>query len=270
MRQICACDQGQLELAITLTDDVSPNKSGRVFLDDFCARQNIPLIKVENINDDKAMTAIREAGLDWLFIIGWSQIAKPALLAAVRRGCLGMHPTLLPVGRGRASIPWAILKSEERTGVTLFMLDKGVDTGPIIGQASIDIAPRETATSLYAKVANAHQSLIRKIWPQLIADEISPRPQDESKATYWPGRKPEDGEIQLTMSRAEADRLIRAVTRPYPGAFLRTDCRRLRIWAAQPDDVCEVPSGIENEADGTLLIPFGDGCLRATDWEWDA
>lgn len=226
---------GHLDFALSLRDDQARAKSGRVYLDGFCGERGIPLAKFGNVNDPEAVAALQAADLDWLFIIGWSQIAREAVLAAPRRGVLGMHPTLLPEGRGRAAIPWAILKGLRETGVTLFQLDQGVDTGPILAQEIVAIAPRETAGSLYTRVDQAHRTLMRRVWGDLAADRISPRPQDPSAGSVWPGRKPEDGRLDLAMTCAEADRLIRAVTRPYPGAFLDSDGRRLRVWAAEPD-----------------------------------
>src|SRR5690554_2083 len=123
---------GKLALAITLNDDQARQKSGRVYLDEFCKRKSIPLMKSSHINNKDVIDSIKEADLDWLFIIGWSQIASKELLETPKNGTLGMHPTLLPCGRGRASIPWAILKGLDTTGVTLFKLDEGVDTGPIV------------------------------------------------------------------------------------------------------------------------------------------
>ena len=111
-------------------------------------------------------------------IIGWSQIARDAVLAAPRLGVLGMHPTLLPVGRGRAAIPWAILKGLEKTGVSLFKLDAGVDTGPIGGQISLDVAAEETATSLYERVNAAHCGLIARCWPALMDGSLAFREQE--------------------------------------------------------------------------------------------
>ena len=104
---------GKLSIVYTLHDHISVNKSGRVYLDDFCASNNVPLLKLSHINDGQLSTSVRELELDWLFIIGWSQIASDDVLASPTKGVLGMHPSLLPVGRGRASVPWAILKKLE-------------------------------------------------------------------------------------------------------------------------------------------------------------
>lgn len=249
---------GHLDFALTLLDEQARAKSGRVYLDEFCAQRRIPLFKARHINLPESVAAIRAADLDWLFIIGWSQIAGPEVLRSTRNGVLGIHPTLLPEGRGRAAVPWAILKGLRETGVTLFQLDEGVDTGPVVAQERIPIAPDETATQLYAKVEAAHTALIGHIWTDLVAGRLRLTPQDESKATYWPGRTPEDGRITSAMSVAEVERLVRAVTRPYPGAFIDMDGRRLRIWA-----------GRIAEASTPGALRLADGYYLPTESAWE-
>lgn len=230
---------GRLDLAVTLPDDRSRSKSGRVYLDDFCTQRHIPLLKVPNVNADEVIEAIRVKEIDWLFIIGWSQIAGTAVLEAPARGALGIHPTLLPEGRGRAAIPWAILKGLKRSGVTLFKLDEGVDTGPILAQDVLHLTSDETAGSLYERVCDSHRSLIARVWPDLVSGHVALEAQDGEKASYWPGRSPEDGRIDpVNMTVEEVERLVRAVTRPYPGAFIDQvpSGRRIRIWEGRIGD----------------------------------
>lgn len=246
-------------LVITLRDDVGVTKSGRVFLDTLCDQHSIPLEKTRNINDPECLSLIHEADLDWLFIVGWSQIAGEGVISAARYGTLGIHPTLLPQGRGRASIPWAILKELPQTGATLFKLDSGVDSGPIVSQEIIPVEPHESATSLYAKVTAAHRALIRDSVPRLLAGVITPAPQDESLATYWPGRKPADGLILPSHTVMEADRMVRAVTQPYPGAIWRTGRQSYRIWRGLP-----IPE--PSTAKSTLTLELADGFFEATEY----
>ncbi len=257
---------GSVALAVTLRAEQAAAKSGRVLLNELCARHGTPLLKVRNINDPEAVAALDEARLDWLFIVGWSQIARPEVLATAAQGVLGIHPTLLPEGRGRAPIPWAILKGLTRTGVTLFRLDAGVDSGPVAGQVEIPVAPGETATTLYDKVAVAHRRLVRDCWPHLVAGTLEFRAQDESRASYWPGRRPEDGRIDLAGRVADAERLVRAVTRPYPGAFADHGGVRYRLWSARLGSATGAPPGLTVVGD-TLRIEFPDGALLSTDWE---
>ncbi|HBB28920.1 MAG TPA: methionyl-tRNA formyltransferase [Clostridiales bacterium] len=224
---------GRLNLLITLNDGKAKNKSGRVYLDEIADRENVPLLKINNINDSEVLNTLKKHEIDWLFIIGWSQIAKKEVLKTPNKGCIGMHPTLLPVGRGRASIPWAIIKGLKHTGVTMFKLDEGVDTGEIIGQSVIEINNTMTATDLYEKVDRMHVELISRHWQDIVNDKLILTKQDELKATEWSGRKPEDGELLRTMTMDEADKLVRAVTHPYPGAFYKDGDKVIRIWSAK-------------------------------------
>jgi methionyl-tRNA formyltransferase len=224
---------GNLDLLITLKDEKAKNKSGRIYLDNIANKHNATLLKIDNINDKEVINALKEYQIDWLFIIGWSQIAKKAVLETPTFGCIGMHPTLLPVGRGRAAIPWAIIKGLKETGVTMFKLDDGVDTGDIISQGVISLDDNTTATELYKKVDEMHITLISKYWKVIVNNNITLTKQNESEATEWPGRKPEDGEIIHSMTMDEVDKLVRAVTHPYPGAFYRDRDRTIRIWSAE-------------------------------------
>lgn len=259
-----AANGGKFDLLITLPGDAARAKSGRVDVDEFCAREGIPLLKAPNINDPAVIERIRAARLDWLLIVGWSQIARRPVLEAARFGTLGMHPTLLPKGRGRASIPWAILKQLPETGVTLFKLDDGVDSGPIVAQARIPLAPDENATALYEKVSAVHAQLLVESWPLLLSGNLPFREQDHAQATTWPGRKPEDGNLASLRSVADAERLVRAVTQPYPGAFLDAPGGRVRVWRAKISHGAgaELPSF---DSSGPS-IAFPDGALALLDW----
>lgn len=254
---------GQLHLAITLKDEKARNKSGRVYLDSFCEERSVPLVKIDHVNDVDVLDAIAQYEIDWLFIVGWSQIAGADTLRAPSQGCLGIHPTLLPVGRGRAPIPWAIIKGLDETGVTLFVLDDGVDTGPIVAQERLPLESGETATSLYRKIGELHKELIRNIWSDLVAGDIVPVPQDHDHATIWPGRCPEDGRITRDMTVAEADRLVRGVTSPYPGAFIEDSGDLIRVWSGWPLADSPVRPGARE-------FELADGIYVAEDWELEA
>jgi len=221
---------GQLDVLFTLHDHKAKKKSGRIYLDEFSQKNNIPLIKINHINDQDVIEVIRKYELDWLFIIGWSQIASYDLINSPKKGCIGMHPTLLPIGRGRAAIPWAIIKGLEKTGVSMFVLDEGVDTGPILGQYEIPMKLNETAMELYDKVNIAHELLIAKIYPHLQNDQYDLTNQDHSLATVWEGRSPSDGELNLNMDINDVDKLVRATTKPYPGAYIVQNGVKRIIW----------------------------------------
>lgn len=246
---------GKLDLIISLPDDAAKAKSGRIYVDEFAKKHGIPVVKSPHVNDQIIINALKEHGIDWFFIIGWSQIASKELISTPSYGAIGAHPTLLPVGRGRAAIPWTIIKGLDKTGVTFFKMDKGVDTGPILAQEIVPVEKNETATTLYNKVNTAHGTLIQKLYPKLLTSEIEGIKQDESKATCWPGRKPEDGELNQNMKVVEVDRLVRATTHPYPGAYYIENNQKLIIW-----------EGKIGEHAGKR-IEFADGIYIVLDYE---
>lgn len=254
---------GRLDVALTLEDDMAKTKSGRVYLDNFCGQHELDLVKIRNINRPNALEALRAYNLDWLFIIGWSQIARADVLATPRKGVIGMHPTLLPVGRGRAAIPWAILKGLEKTGVTMFQMDEGVDTGPIIAQQEIRLSSDTDAGELYQAVDKTHVEMMKQVFPKLRDGLLTPVPQDDTKATEWPGREPGDGAIDLQGTAEQAERLVRAVTHPYPGAFVDIDGRRLVIWRAEVDT-----RDCDTDPSDRPVLRLVDRNLVALQWEW--
>ena len=143
-----------------------------------------------------------------------------------------------------------------QTGVTMFKLDEGVDTGDIIGQEIIKLNKNTTATELYKEVNDMHIALIAKYWNDIVNNNVILKKQNEIEATVWRQRKPEDGEIFNTMTMEEADRLVRAVTHPYPGAFYKRNGKTYRIWSAET-----------NKNEGS--IELNDGYLNPIDYEID-
>ena len=145
------------------------------------------------------------------------------------------------------------MKGLRQTGVTLFKLDEGVDSGEIVSQHIVPVDLYETATTLYHRIATAHISLISNTWPKLLDGSVKLVPQIEENATFWPGRTPADGKILNTMTVYEIERLVRAVTHPYPGAFFDGTTERIIVWEGK---MFETPNSI--------AIPACDGIYWAT------
>lgn len=175
-----------------------------------------------------------------------------------------MHPSLLPRHRGRAPIPWAILSGLAMTGVTLFeIIDPTADSGPIVGQVEVPVAPRETATGLYDKLAEAHLALVRRYVP-LLEEGRAPRlPQDSARASVWQKRTPVDGIIDWHTRAPYLDDWVRAQTRPYPGAFTFAGDAKLTIWRARalvPEAARPAGEVVERRALGPV-VACGEGAL---------
>ena len=191
---------GKFDLFITLNDDIAKKKSGRIYLNDISKKSDTQLLKVNHINDTTVIKTLKKLEIDWLFLIGWSQIASVDVLNSCKSGVIGAHPTLLPIGRGRAPIPWAIIKNLKYTGATLFKIDIGIDSGAIVQQVKVNLNNKTTATKLYALMVNKHVYLIKSFLKKLKKNDFKLVPQDQTSASYWPKRSPEDGLIDLNSS----------------------------------------------------------------------
>lgn len=238
--------------------------SGYRDLGDLADRHGFELVRTADVNDPVLVERIEGLRPALLYVLGWSQLVRPRLLAVPAHGAVGAHPTKLPEGRGRAPIPWTILKGLRETACTLFRLTEGVDDGPIVGQVPISVDAREDAGTLYAKHRAAHVELVRRHTAALLDGTAPAVEQDHAAATYWERRRPEDGRIDWSAPAVEVDRLVRAVTRPFPGAF--TDGGRV-IWRAEPADGIDAPPGTAFERDGVAHVACGEGALRILEAE---
>ncbi|APG88680.1 methionyl-tRNA formyltransferase Fmt (plasmid) [Sinorhizobium americanum CCGM7] len=185
-----------------------------------------------DINHPDVLEAMASAEPDLTFVIGWSQVCRQPFRNVARLGTIGFHPAALPRLRGRAVIPWTIIRGEDVTGSTLFWLDEGIDSGPILLQRLFAVAADETARSLYAKhTSNLREMVVEAV--TLVETGNPPRrEQDHDQASYCAKRTADDGLIDWNASAASVLRLIRAVGAPYPGAFSFYDGERIRIDAA--------------------------------------
>jgi len=145
----------------------------------------------------------------------------------------GLHASLLPDYSGGAPLVWAMINGESKTGITLFQMDDGVDSGPIAGQKQEVIRPDDTIASLYARIEQRGLELLHETLPRFTDGSLRLRAQDHAWRRVMPQRSPEDGRIDWTQDAVSVERFIRAQTRPYPGAFTTMDGRKLHIWDAK-------------------------------------
>jgi len=249
---------------VTLPGPIDPNRSGQCAFDDVAARLDAALIETRDVNAPETVNVIRKLEPELIFVVGWSQIVGEPFIALASEGVFGMHPTLLPRHRGRAPIPWAILTGLARTGVTLFeIIDATADSGSIVGQVTLDVAPDETATTLFARIADAHVELTRELLPQLLAGTAPRIPQDPTRASSWPRRTPADGIIDWDTRAPYLDAWVRAQTRPYPGAFTYLGEEKVIVWGARPVELTETaPAGtIVDVGPEGPVVACGEGGL---------
>ena len=256
------CERGHVPALAVGYDSSRAGASGFADLGPLADRHGFELVRTADVNDPALVDRIEKLEPRFAYVIGWSQLIRRRLLELPGHGCVGIHPTKLPVGRGRAPIPWTILKGLARTASTMFFLTEGVDDGDVIDVVELDVAPREDAGTLYAKHRDAHVELVCRQTARLLEGQAAGSPQDHSKATYWEKRSPEDGRIDWTLPATDVDRLVRAVTRPFPGAFFDGPSGRVTIWRAEPGpELGECPATIVRR-DGELCVACGTGSLR--------
>lgn len=219
-----------IEAVFTLKDEDAARRSGAADYEPLCFEYDVPLYKVKNINSDDAAQLLGELHLDFIVVLGWSQILRPRVLRLARIGIAGAHASLLPRNRGRAPVNWALIKGETETGNTLMWLAEGVDSGQIIDQTVIPISPYDTCATIYEQVALSNRDMLLRLLHQLEAGERPGRPQPATDEPLLPARKPEDGLINWEAPAGDVYNFVRALTRPYPGAFSHLNGRRWTVW----------------------------------------
>jgi methionyl-tRNA formyltransferase len=202
--------------------------------------------------DEELEPAVDRYRPDLLLSFYYRHMVPARILSKIPRGGLNMHGSFLPRYRGRAPANWVLVNDEPYTGMTLHEMTRRADSGPIVDQEKVVIDPRETIATLYPKLIRATRVVLERAWPLIREGRERRTPQDESMASTFGGRRPEDGEIHWEWPARRIDCLVRAVTRPYPGAFVRWRGRKLLIWQGVPAEGSGAP--------GTLLRPGVFAC----------
>ncbi|GAA5126303.1 formyltransferase [Luteolibacter yonseiensis] len=212
---------------------------------------------------------IRRMAPDLILSVYYRQMISPEILSFARLGAFNIHGSLLPAYRGRAPINWAVLHGERRIGMSLHRMVKKPDAGAVVDQEGVEISPRDTAEQAFRKVMPCAVSILERQIDRLLNATAVETEQDESKASYFGGRKPEDGRIDWTRPSSEIFNLVRAVTRPYPGAFTDAGDLRLMVWwvelaqdhSGRPGEVLSVEP---------FIVATGDGAVELTEIDWRA
>jgi methionyl-tRNA formyltransferase len=249
-------------LVLTLSPEAAARHSDFADLADPARAVGAAVHFTRNINEPEAVAALRAAVADLTLVVGWSQFCGEEFRGATRLGAVGYHPAPLPRFRGRAVIPWTIIAGATTTGSTIFWLDDGVDSGPILAQEQFPVAPNETARSLYEK----HKQALCRLLPQALSRVAAGAPgdlQDEASASYCARRTPADGLIDWHEPAETVLRLIRAVGDPYPGAFTFEGQEKITIDAACPSAApgrfIGIAGQIQTYTQNGFVVLCGDG-----------
>jgi methionyl-tRNA formyltransferase len=227
-----------------------------------CAR-GLPLLTPPTPNAADVVARVRALGPDLVLSVMYRRLLGPELLALPPLGAVNLHPSLLPRYRGRAPVNWVLVNGETRTGVTLHHMVEAADAGDIVAQAAVDVAPRDTALTLFRKIDAAGLALLAATWPALAAGTAPRTPQDHARATVVGRRRPEDGRVAWSWPAVRIANMIRAVTHPFPGAFVGDGARRLTLWEGWPEPAAGAPAGTVLDAGpGGVVVATGAGAIR--------
>ena len=244
---------------LTLKPELAAKRSGGVDYMPVCSQYKVPLHCISGINEPEAEQILRELAPDVIFVIGWHQIVRPPVMQLARLGWIGAHASVLPHNRGSAPINWTIIRGERESGNTLMWLAEGVDEGDIIAQRAFPVTPYDTCATLYAQVAATNREMLLEVLPQLLAGERPGRPQQRGDERILRRRRPADGRITWDCPASMVYDFVRALTRPYPGAFSSLDGKQWLIWeAALTPDRGAV--GEPGEVLGPVVSPAQSAC----------
>ena len=236
--------------------NVSPSAVGQL-----AARHGLQVSKPRSLREAPSREPIVQAAPDVMVVAAYGLILPPEALSIPRLGCLNIHASLLPRWRGAAPIQRALLAGDARSGVAIMRMDEGLDTGPVLLEKAIDIAPRETGGSLTARLAELGAGAIVEALASL--ERLGATPQDEASATYAAKVGKAEALIDWGRPAVEIDRQVRAFD-PAPGAHARWAGDTLKIWAAEPAGGRGDPGTVLEASQGRLVVATGEGALALT------
>lgn len=224
-----------------------------------------------SLNDSTLLEEVSSWRPDAFIVVGWYHMIPKAWRKIAP--AYGLHASLLPDYSGGAPLVWAMINGETKTGITLFQMDDGVDSGPIIAQVEEEIMERDTIATLYARIELKGLGLLRQAIEKIANSTLVARMQPQTGRRIMPQRSPKDGLINWELDDRFIDRFIRAQTKPYPGAYTILKNKKLVIWSAELIDedptILQLPVGTLVKSDESCSIVCGKGILKLEAVDYD-
>lgn len=253
------------EIVGVCTKKVSNFNSDFADLTPLCNKANIPLKYVEDINSGESIDWIKGLKPDIIFCFGWSSLIKKDLLNLPKMGIVGYHPALLPKNRGRHPLIWALALGLKASGSTFFFMAEGADDGDILSQEEVEIFYEDDARSLYDKMLATALKQIEYFLPKLQNNTFKRVKQDSSLANTWRKRGKLDGKIDFRMTSGAIYNLVRALTKPYIGAYIEYNGKDVSVWRVKEVDFNRenIEPGKVLENDGrTIVVKTYDKAIK--------
>lgn len=241
-------------------------------VDEVAYKFNLNLYEEKNINDQIFLNKIKSLNLDLIVCVNFDQILKKDIINLPAIGCINTHASLLPKYRGRAPLNWAMINGEKYSGVTVHFIDEGIDTGDIILQEKIKINEDDYISDLLNKVKNIYPKIVLNAIRALESSNLNFIKPDLSKGFYVNKRTKDDGKIDFSKPSKDILNFIKAISKPYPGAFLYNNNKKIIIWRARLDynispqyESLDIGTVVFNNSN--LIIKLKDAMLIVTDYE---
>ncbi|HYM38420.1 MAG TPA: methionyl-tRNA formyltransferase [Nitrospiraceae bacterium] len=232
-------------------------------------QHTIPILQPAKMKDPAFLNTLSAWKPDLIAVTAFGRILPKVVLDLPPHGCINVHASLLPKYRGAGPIQWAIIRGEYETGITTMLMDEGMDTGAILLQEKVSIAPDDTAGTLSSKLATIGGRLLMETLSRLQSGIVVPRPQDHSQATMAPLLKKEDGLLDWTMPSLDLANRVRGLS-PWPGAHTYLGEDRWVIWKAAVQDQSATAASAGTIMEATkegLLVSTGTGLLRIMEFQ---
>lgn len=257
-------------LLINFNDDIARRYSGSIDFTEIADNNNIDILRIDSINSSSSVNYIKQKQIDLLIVVGWSEILKKEIISAPKLGVIGFHSSILPKYRGSAPVNWAIINGEEYSGNTMFWIDEGLDTGEIIDQIQIPISLDDNVKTVYEKVSKTGFELFDKNLDKIKKRKLVTINVSE-KYPLNLKREPMDGLINWDWSSMQIYNFVRALTRPYPGAFTFTKYGKLFFWAAKiiKSSTQNSPGIITEISPNCIHVSTIDGAIEFTDFSFE-
>ena len=227
----------QYQVVAVYTQPDKPSGRGRSLVSSPLKRAaealKLPVVQPASLKEAEVVAQLVGFQPDVIVVAAFGQILPQSILDIPAYGCINIHPSLLPKYRGASPVAAAILAGDEFTGVSIMLMDKGLDSGPILARAQIPIASQDTTGSLTAKLSLLAAQLLQEVLVHWLRGELTPQPQDETEATYSSLISKEEGEIDWHLPAIDIWRRVRAF-QPWPACYTRWQGKQLKIIEAVP------------------------------------
>ena len=241
---LCSIKEEDIQVVGVVTLHNAPINSDHRDLSPLSKRYDVPYIFHKQSKLEATRNFLRGIAPDVIYCFGWSYLLDEVTLSIAPLGVIGFHPAKLPENRGRHPIIWALALGLKETASTFFKMDSGADSGAILSQENIEITPDDNASTLYAKILTVAEKQVYRFTIDLAKGTHRLEVQDQKQATYWRKRSRKDGLIDWRMHADTVNNLVRALTRPYPGAEFIYKDNYVQVWDSEVEEI-DYPSNVE-------------------------